>query len=251
MVATIGKTTETLKATFDWVNNVDERDYAKYFGSNVIADPTVMVQDDQEARAATTFRLLQQTETQFSSKVALDVGLTWYAHLSSTNGGNWITPAYSSMAKAVYTADTAANIFGGSKMDDYVGNIFLKFTPGKNWQADIGFRDEYNVVGSSGGFTTTTLASTAKTVAATSINTSDDLTYSHFIDHTLTPEASVQYLGFQGVSLYGTADDCIDHGTQHWINPYAATTITGTGVTTMAGAPIELRLFPGCQSGLR
>jgi hypothetical protein len=242
VTAAIGKTTETLKATFDWVNNVDERDYVKYPNSKVIADPTVMVQDDQEARVATTFRLLQQTETEISSWLALDVGLT-YSHLSSTNGGVWLTPTYSSTANAVYTADTAADIFGGSKLDDYVGNVFLKFTPSKNWQADLGCRDEFNVVGSNGGFTTTTLATGSKTVALTSMTTSDDLTYSHFIDHTVTPEASVQYLGFDRVSLYGTVDDCIDHGTQHWINPYAATTITGAGVATMASVPVGSVFF--------
>jgi hypothetical protein len=41
MVATVGKTTETLKATYDWVNNDDGRDYVKYPNSTVIADPTV------------------------------------------------------------------------------------------------------------------------------------------------------------------------------------------------------------------
>lgn len=242
MVAKFGSTTETLKATFDWVSNVDERDYVKFPGSTVIADPMVEVQDDREARMATAIRLLQQTETQFNEHVALDVGLT-YSHLSSTNGGDWITPTYSSTAKAIYVADTAAQIYGGSRVDDYTGNIFLKLTPNKNWLADIGLREESNVVGSAGGFTTTTLATGATTVVATKMTTSDDLTYSHYIDHTSTPEVSVQYLGFGGISLYGTFDDCIDRGTQHWINPYAASTITGAGVITSATAPIGSVFF--------
>jgi hypothetical protein len=243
MTATIGSTTETLKATFDWVNNVDERDYVKFPNSTVIADPTVAVLDDQESRVADTFRLLQQTETKLTEHIAIDVGLT-YSHLSSTNGGDWITPTYSSTAKAVYSADTAADIYGGSQLDDYVGNIFLKFTPTKSWLADLGFRDEFNEVSSSGGFTTTTLATGATSIATANLTTANDLTYSHYIDHTATPEISLQYLGFNKLSLYGTFDDCIDRGNQHWINPYAASTTAGiTGITTTATAPIGSVFF--------
>src|ERR1022692_4435317 len=36
MVATIGKTTETLRLTEDWVNNNDARVYVRYPNSNVI-----------------------------------------------------------------------------------------------------------------------------------------------------------------------------------------------------------------------
>ncbi len=242
VTAKSGRITETLKATFDWVDNADSRDYVKYPNSQVIADPTVEVQDDLETRLSTTFRLLDQTEMQVNDRFAVDIGLT-YTHLSSTNGGAWLTPAYSATAKAVYVAETAAAIYGGSRVDDYVGNIFLKYTPTKDWQADAGFRDESNQVGSSGGFTATTLATGSKTVDASKINTSSDLTYSRFADWTATPEISLQYVGLPGVCLYGIFDDCIDRGTQHWINPYAATIVTGAGVTTQMGAPIGSVFF--------
>ena len=52
----------------DTVNNVDMRDYIKYPNSKVIADPTVTVQDDQEARRSTSFSLLNQTETQLGEQ---------------------------------------------------------------------------------------------------------------------------------------------------------------------------------------
>lgn len=242
MVATIGKTTETLKATLDWVNNVDTRNYLKFPNSTVIADPTVRVSDDQEARRATTFRLLEQTETPIGERIVVDVGLT-YSHLFSTNGGNWITPTYSSTANAVYPAETAGNIYGGSKFDDYVGNVFLKFTPNPNWLADVGFREESNVVTSRGGFMTTTLATGATSIAATNVTTANDLTYSHYTDHIATPELSVQYLGFERLSLYGTLDDQINRGNQHWVNPYAATTVTGGGVVTPGTAPLSSVFF--------
>jgi len=73
-------------------------------------------------------------------------------------------PRNSSTLKLVYTAETAANIYGTGNVDDYVGNAFLKFTPTKDWLIDLGFRDEYNVITSSGGFVTSSLASTAKTL---------------------------------------------------------------------------------------
>ena len=237
MTAAFGSTTENLKATIDTVNNNDARDYVKYPNSTVIANPTVIVQDDQQLRRSTSFRVVNETETKVNEWIAVDVGLT-YRHLSSTNGGSWITPTYNATANAVYVADTAVGIDGGSKLDDYVGNIFLKLTPGRDWRADIGFRDESNVVSSNGGFVTTSLATGSKTVAPTNITTSNDLTYSHFSDHVATPEISLQYSGFNRVSLYGTFDDCIDHGKQHWINPYAAVITTGTGAVTTATAPV-------------
>ena len=243
VTAKIGRTTETFKFTYDWVDNVDSRDYIKYPNSRgVIADPTVEVTDDLESRQSRSMRLLDQTETVINDKFALDVGLM-YTHLNSTNGGTWLTPTYAATPNAVWVADTAASIYGGSTLNDYTGNIFLKYTPIKDLTADLGFRDESNEVGSNGGFTTTALASGAKTVATTNINTSYDLTYSHFIDHTETPEISLEYTGLQSLSLYGTFDDCIDRGTQHWVNPYAATTVTGAGVTTNTATPIGSVFF--------
>src|SRR5208283_5574984 len=185
MVATIGKTTETFKLSKDWVNNDDARNYIKYPNSNVTVDPAVMVHDDQESRKSSTYQFLNQTETKFTDRIALETGLT-YSHLSSENGGNWITPTYSTTAHAVYLADTAVDIYGGSKVDDYVANAFLKFTPNPDWLADLGIRDESDTIASSGGFTTTTLASGSKTIASTNITTNNELTYSHYIDHMLS-----------------------------------------------------------------
>ena len=242
MTATIGKTTETFRVTEDWVNNSDARNYIKYPNSNVIADPTVMVHDDEESRKSRCVSVLNQTETKFGDRLALDVGLT-YSHLSSENGGNWTTPTYSSTANAVYTAITAGDIYGGSRIDDYVANAFLKFTPNANWLADIGFRDELSNVGSSGGFTNTTLATGAKTVASTNITTANELTYSHYTDHVASPEVSFQYGGFSRLILYGSFDDRITRGSQHWINPYAAVTTTGTGLVTLTPTPIGSVFF--------
>jgi hypothetical protein len=242
MTDTIGKTTETLKATLDTVSNADSRDYVKYPNSSVIADPAVTVLDDMETRRSTSFRVLDQTETEINSWMSAEIGLT-YLQLSGANGGNWLTPTYSATPNAVYTAETASGIYGGSKYYDYVGNIFLKFTPTKDWLGQVGFRDESNVTSSAGGFATTTLASGSKTIAQANITTSNDLTYSHLDDHIATPEISLQYLGFDRLSLYSSYDDQIDHGNQHWINPYAASTITGAGVVTTAAASLGNTFF--------
>ena len=243
MVAVFGKTTETLKLTGDWANNQDGRSYVKYPGSTVIVDPAVTVLDDQEVYKSTSFKLLDQIETKFNDYLALEIGLS-YQHATTDIGGNWITPAYSTTLKTVYTAETAGNIYGGTKLDDYTGNIFLRFTPTKNWSADLGFRDEYNDTTSRGGFTTTSLAATATSTAASNFTVANDLTYSHYIDHVATPEVSVQYQGFDQVSLYATYDDRVNHGNQHWVNPYAATTTAGvTGVVTTAGAPLGSVFF--------
>jgi len=243
MVATIGKVTETLKASFDWVNNNDSRGYVKYPNSSVIADPTVTVLDDQQLIKSNTFRLLNQTDIKFNPYIALNVGLT-YSHQSTTNGGQWTNPSYSTTLKQVYTALYAGNIYGGAKVDDYVGNVFLKLTPNKNWLVDLGFRDEFNVISSSGGFQVTSLASAAKSTDSSNFTVANDVTQSHETDHVSTPEVSIRYLGFNKISLYATFDDRINHGNQHWINPYAASTTAGiTGVTTTATAPIGSVFF--------
>ncbi len=49
---------------------------------------------------------------------------------------------------------------------------------------------------------------------------------------------SLEYTGFSNLVLYGAFDKRINRGHQHWINPYAAVTTTGAGVTTAASAPI-------------
>jgi len=242
VTANKGSTTETFKATIDTVNNIDGRDYIRYPNSTVIADPSVTVQDDQESRRTTSFRLLNQTETKVSSVVDIDTGLT-YVHLSDANGGSWITPSYSTTANAVYNTNTATGIYGGSKFDDYVGNVALKLTPTPNWLAELAYRQETNVIASAGGFTTTALSATARTLAATNVTTSDDVTYSHFVDHIASPEVSLQYLGFSRLALYATYDDRLDRDNQHWINPYADITIPGTGATTTATAPIGSVFF--------
>lgn len=236
MVATVGKVTETVKASLGWINNDDYRSYVKYPGSTVIANPTVTVLDDQQTIKSTNFRLLSQTDIKFNPYVAFDVGLT-YSHESSTNGGQWTNPSYSSTLKTVYTAMYAENIYGDAKVDDYVGNAFLKLTPTKDWLVDLGFRQEYNVISSSGGFIVRTLPAAAKNLDPSSFTVANNVTYSHETDHVLTPELSIRYMGFDRVSLYATLDNRTNHGNQHWINPYASSTIAGiTGITTTAGA---------------
>jgi len=242
MTATSGKTTETLRVTSDWVDNLDSRDYVKYPNSTVTADPAVTVQDDQESRKGTTFRVLNQTETKLNPRLTVETGVT-YSHIASENGGSWITPTYSATANAVYPAMTAGGIYGGSQVDDYVGNVALKYTPNPNWLADLGFREEADAISSAGGFATTTLASTATTTASTNLTTANDLTYSHYTEHIATPEVSLQYLGFARLALYTSCDDRIDRGNQHWINPYAAITTTGAGVVTLGTAPLSSVFF--------
>jgi len=242
MTDKVGATTEILTASINTVNNNDSRDYVRYPNSTVIADPTVTVQDDQELTRSTSFQVINQTETKASSKVGIDTGLT-YLHLTSADGGSWITPSYSSTANAIYATNTATGIYGGSKFDDYVGNVSLKLTPTQDWLAELAFRDEANVTSSAGGFTTTSLSATAKTVTAANITTSDDVTYSHYVDHVATPEFNLQYLGFDRLSFYFTYDDRLDRDHQHWINPFADITIPGTGATTMAAASLANTFF--------
>ncbi len=236
MTAKVGKTTEILKATLDTVNNSDGRAYVKYPDSTVIADPTVIVQDDDETRRATSFRFLSQTETKLSEQVAVDVGLT-YNHISSTDGGFWITPTYSASANTIFVADTAADVYGISRVDDYVGNASLNYTPTKDWQIRMAYRDEYDLIASNGSFTTTSLSAAATSLASKFITTSDDLTYSHYLERIETPELSIQYMGFRNLTVYGSIDERINQADQHWVNPYAAVVNAG-GVVTEVGAPI-------------
>ena len=235
MVATLGATTETLKATLTTVSNLDSRAYVKFPTTTVIADPTVTVLDDQESIRTTSFRVLNQTETKLSDKFTLGTGFT-YTHSSSSDGGNWITPTYAATPNAVYNAETAANIFGVSKVDDYVGNISLDFKPTKNWLIKVAYRDEFDAIGSKGGFVNTTLATGAKTVAPVNITTRNELTYSSFLEHAESPEFSLEYTGFKDLDLYANVDKRIDHDDQHWINPFVAVSTTGAGVVTTTPA---------------
>ncbi len=241
VTASIGKTTETLKGTLDWVDNIDSRYYIRYPNSKVVVDPTVSVLDDQEAIKTRTLRVINQTETPLVGALSFETGLS-FSHVAGEDGGLWITPAYSTTAKAVYPAITAGNIATNAIVDDYVGNAFLKFSP-VNWVAELGLRDESNVTSDAGGFTTTSLSSTATTTAATNVTTAKDAMYSHMIDHDLTPEASLSYQGISKLSLYASYDKTDNRGTQHWINPYAAISTTGVGVVTTTAAPIASTFF--------
>jgi hypothetical protein len=236
MVATLGKTTETAKLSVDTVRNIDSRDVVKYPGSTVIADPAVTVQDDLESRKSTSYRLLNETETEVNEQLSVKTGLVC-TMLNSTNGGYWITPTYAATPKAVYLADTAAAIYGGSKVYDYVGNISVDYTPTPDWRAEAAYRQEDDNSASSGGFTNTSLATGAKTIAATNITTKLEPTYSHIDEHAGTPELNLEFLGIKNLDLYANFDKRIDKAGEHWVNPYAAVTTTGAGVVTTSGVP--------------
>jgi hypothetical protein len=243
MATTVGKVSNTLKASFDWVNNNDWRTYTKYPGSTVIVDPAVAVLDDQQLTTSTGFRVLDQADVKFSDKVALNVGLT-YLHQSTTDGGQWTNPSYSTTLKQVYLAMYAAGIYGNAKVDDFVGNIFLKYTPTKNWFVNLGFRGESNVITSNGGFNVTSLATGATSTAASNFTVAQDVTYSRYADRISTPEVTIQYSGFRNLTLYGTFDSRTTHGDQHWVNPYAAVTTAGiTGVVTTSAIPVGSVFF--------
>ena len=237
MVANIGKTEETLKATYESINNNDGRGYVKYPASTVIADPTVTVQDDQEVNKYDSFRVVNETETKFTDQIAFNTGLS-YVHMSSTDGGNWITPSYNATANVVYPTQTATGIYGTSKFDDYIGNVSVDWTPTKAWRVSLAYRDESNTVTSEGGFNSVSLASNATSVLPKFVTTAQDLDYSHYTEHVSTPEFTVEYSGFSSLSLYAEIQDRVDNGQQHWVNPYAAVSTTGTGVVTTSGAPI-------------
>ena len=239
---TFGKTTETLRATLDWVNNEDGRTYVKYPGSTVLVDPTVTVLDDNETTQSHSFRVINQTETSFNSHIALETGLSYF-HLGGEDGGYWISPSYNTTLKTVFPTVTAESIYANPSVDDYVGNVFLKFTPTADWRADIGFRDEYNAIADNGGFTAVSLATTAKNTSSLYQTTNQDLTYSHETDHVQTPEFTVQYTGISHLCIYGEVDDRSNKGNQHWINPYAAVSTTGAGVVTNTPTPISSVFF--------
>ena len=249
----VGIITETLKATLDWVDNVDSRYYVKYPGSNVTetatsltAKPAVSgtyyalgVLDDNETIDAKGLRVLEQVDAKVSDKFNVEAGFTYHRVLSA-DGGMWITPSYSTTALAVFPAETAGNIYANAEVDDYIGNLILKYTPSKDWLAEAGIRDEYNVISDVGGFMTTSLATGATSLASTNVTVGNDATYSHEDDHMVTPEVSLQYTGLKNLSLYANFDKRVNRGEQHWVNPYAVTSVAGiTGiVTTTIPAPI-------------
>src|SRR5208283_3063186 len=139
---TVGRFTETLKATLDWVNNVDSRYYEKYPGSKVTATAAsltakpavsgtyypVYVIDDNEANNARGLRILDQVEAKVSDTFNVEAGFTFH-HVQTLDGDMWITPTYSTTALAIFPAETAGNIYANAEVDDYVGNLTLKFTP--------------------------------------------------------------------------------------------------------------------------
>jgi hypothetical protein len=237
MVATLGNTTETLKLSEEHVNNNNQRSYVKYPNSNVIADPTVVVTDDQEAKVANVFHITNLTETKINDEWTFNTGFN-YLHNSTTNGGNWLTPTYSASANAVYLADTAAAIYGTAKVDSFMGNLSLDYTPTKDWLFKFAYKQEQEVIGSAGGFTNTTLASNATSTAANFLTTNLEPTYSNYLNKAYTPELEVQFTGIKNVVLYADANMRVDHDNQHWINPYAAVSTSGLGVITTSGAPI-------------
>lgn len=235
MEANIGNTTENLKIAVDKVNNDDGRSYVKYPNSNVIADPQVVVTDDEEKRVSNSFRVTNLTDTKFNDAWALATGLT-YMHETSTDGGTWLTPTYAATPNAVYLAETAANIYGSSTVEDFTGNISLDYTPTKDWLLKMGYRQEEEVIYSNGGFENTTLLSTAKTVAPANITTREELTYSNYLNKAETPEVELQYSGIKDMVFYAEGNLRVDHDNQHWINPYVAVSTTGLGVVTNTGA---------------
>ena len=242
MDATWGSTTETLRLIDDHVNNSDGKGYVRYPITNVTADPTVVVTDDVETRVSNSFKLINETETKLNDRWTFNTGFS-YLHLTSTDGGTWITPSYNATANGVYNTQTASNIYGSSKFDDYAATFSFDYKPAKDWLIKMAYRQEYDVTGSSGGFQTTALASTAKTISSQYVTTSEDVTYSRYFERVETPELEIQWQALKNLMFYGSADDRINQDNQHWINPYAAVATWGTGVVTNSGAPIGSVFF--------
>ncbi|HZZ56352.1 MAG TPA: hypothetical protein VFE31_00880 [Opitutaceae bacterium] len=247
---TAGKTTEVLRASADWVGNVDTRYYDRYLGSHVTADPSVNVLDDQETTDTHSFRAVSQTTTDISSWLSSEVGLSYF-HLGGEDGGEWITPSYSTTAKAIFPTVTAGDIVATPEVNDYVADAFLHLQPLRDLRADVGFREESETISDQGSFITEALTSTAKTTAASNVTTATDPTYSHETDHVATPEVSLEYVGLRNVTFYGDFDDRIDRGQQHWINPYAAISQTGTAAEILSAVPIADVFFQGADESNR
>lgn len=247
---TAGKTTEVLRASADWVGNVDTRYYARYLDSRVTADPQVNVLDDQETVDTHSFRALSQTTTDISSWLSSEVGLSYF-HLGGENGGEWITPSYSTTAKAIFPTVTAGDIVATPEVNDYVADAFLHLLPLRDLRVDLGFREESETIADQGSFITEALTSTAKTTAASNVTTATDPTYSHETDHVATPEVSLEYTGVRNVTFYGDFDDRVNHGEQHWINPYAAISETGTSPLVLSAVPIADVFFQGADESNR
>ncbi len=153
-------------------------------------------------------------------------------------------PTYSATPNAILPADTAADIYGGSKLYDYVGNIDLKYTPTKDWLADLGFRDEYE----------RHLQQRRLHHDQPGDRRDDASPHQHHHGQRRSPIRTTTTTSpprsFPSSTSASTASPStpitttrIDHGNQHWINPYAAITTTGAGVVTTASAPIGSVFF--------
>ena len=131
-------------------------------------------------------------------------------------------------------------------LDDYVGNIFLKFTPTQDWRADVGFRDESSRSSDQWRLhRRLPLRPAPRPRAATNITTAYDVTYSHENDHVADARKFRSSTpGFNRLCLYGDFRRPYPTGaTSTGSIPYAATTTTGAGVVTPGTAPIGSVFF--------
>jgi len=151
----------TLKATSDWVDNDDARGVRQippihgHGGSG----------GDRGRRSGVAkghdLPRPQSDETKLSDRVALETGLV-YSHVASENSGKLDHPLPARPQTRCLPPPPPATSMAAPRSTLRGQHIFLKLTPNPNWLADVGFRDESNLVTSQGGFMTTALATGAE-----------------------------------------------------------------------------------------
>ncbi len=199
----VGKTAVSLTVLGDWVKNLDTRYFTRYAGE-VLPNPERVNYESNGVRS-NEFAAIATTETPLSEKITFNTGLS-YQHITTAVSGERPT------AIGVLPTFDFRDLVGGSKVDDFTGNLSLGLHP-KNWLVQLTVRGEENYTKSAGTYNKVT--GTVAVPVTTVVNEN-----SRVKDHIVTPDLSARYTGFNHLVLYTSISDRLDRGDRRRTDPF-------------------------------
>jgi len=202
------------------------------------------LQDDEETRRTTSFACWtrpRQIERFLHGRRRFT-----YMHLACTTAATGSRPPTPPAGQCCLPRGHRGDIYGVSRVDDYVANMSLDYTPTKDWLAKIAYREEYDVIGSDGSFVNTTLAA-LQDRRADQHHDRDEPTYSNYLERVFTP-SSPSSIAASGISP----------SMRTWTSASTRTTSTGSILrrrlqtaleSSRTQAPHRQRFLPGGRPG--
>ncbi len=222
MKHTVGNTTVLFSLIADRTNNSDTRYVTNYPGEvipwSIASLPTAAQAAAKAAVASTNWNNQVQiaetdamktqtsgahleSDTKLSDKLTVRIGANYDLVHSTVGGGRpLVTTTPTSAGAVAVTTNNYANLYGGTRVKDFAGNIALDYKATKDLFLKVAFRSQAEYISGSSGYDVIAASGTPAVTLATTPRTG----WAKIHQNVHTPAVEVRYTGIKDVSLYFT-----------------------------------------------